>query len=132
MSIKSKHDIITLIAGGTGGHIYPALAILYEIKKTNENMNWYSTYKNIGYFWGFFLSSFVYNAGNWLTILYIVMFSWLIRFTVGLWDKNVYSIEIDPIYYIKFHFIRLIYYLKLKYLYYLKWHLYLKFLAKMN
>ena len=36
MSIKSKHDIITLIAGGTGGHIYPALAILYEIKKTNE------------------------------------------------------------------------------------------------
>ena len=37
MSIKSKqHNIITLIAGGTGGHIYPALAILYEIKKTNE------------------------------------------------------------------------------------------------
>ena len=37
MSIKSKqHNIITLIAGGTGGHIYPALAILYEIKKTNK------------------------------------------------------------------------------------------------
>ena len=36
MSIKSKqHNIITLIAGGTGGHIYPALAILYEIKKTD-------------------------------------------------------------------------------------------------
>ena len=34
MSIKSKHNIITLVAGGTGGHIYPALAILYEIKKT--------------------------------------------------------------------------------------------------
>ena len=34
MSIKSKqHNIITLIAGGTGGHIYPALAILCEIKK---------------------------------------------------------------------------------------------------
>ena len=37
MSIKPKqHNIITLIAGGTGGHIYPALAILYEIKKTNK------------------------------------------------------------------------------------------------
>ena len=36
MSINLKHDLITLIAGGTGGHIYPALAILYEIKKTNE------------------------------------------------------------------------------------------------
>ena len=36
MSIKSNHDIITLIAGGTGGHIYPALAILNEIIKTNE------------------------------------------------------------------------------------------------
>ena len=37
MSIKSKqHNIITLIAGGTGGHIYPALAILYEIKKKNK------------------------------------------------------------------------------------------------
>ena len=36
MSIKSKQNIITLIAGGTGGHIYPALAILHEIKKTNK------------------------------------------------------------------------------------------------
>ena len=37
MSIKSKqHNIITLIAGGTGGHIYPALAILDEIRKTNK------------------------------------------------------------------------------------------------
>ena len=36
MSIKSKQNIITLIAGGTGGHIYPALAILDEIKKTNK------------------------------------------------------------------------------------------------
>ena len=34
MSIKSKqHNVITLISGGTGGHIYPALAILCEIKK---------------------------------------------------------------------------------------------------
>ena len=37
MSIKSKqNNIITLIAGGTGGHIYPALAILYELNKTNK------------------------------------------------------------------------------------------------
>ncbi len=37
MSIKSKqNNIITLIAGGTGGHIYPALAILDEIKKTSD------------------------------------------------------------------------------------------------
>ena len=35
MIIKSKQKIITLVAGGTGGHIYPALAILYEIKKIN-------------------------------------------------------------------------------------------------
>ena len=36
MSIKLKNDITTLIAGGTGGHIYPAIAILNEIKKTNK------------------------------------------------------------------------------------------------
>ena len=36
MIIKSKQKIITLVAGGTGGHIYPALAILYEIKKINK------------------------------------------------------------------------------------------------
>ncbi len=37
MIIKSKqNNIITLIAGGTGGHIYPTLAILYEIKKKSK------------------------------------------------------------------------------------------------
>ena len=36
MSIKLKSNITTLIAGGTGGHIYPAVAILNEIKKTNK------------------------------------------------------------------------------------------------
>ena len=36
MSIELKNNIITLIAGGTGGHIYPAIAILNEIKKTNK------------------------------------------------------------------------------------------------
>ncbi len=36
MSIKLKNNTTTLIAGGTGGHIYPAIAILNEIKKTNK------------------------------------------------------------------------------------------------
>ena len=36
MNMKLKNNITTLIAGGTGGHIYPAIAVLYEIKKTNE------------------------------------------------------------------------------------------------
>ena len=36
MSIKLKSNITTLIAGGTGGHIYPAIAILNEIKKTSK------------------------------------------------------------------------------------------------
>ncbi len=31
-----KSNITTLIAGGTGGHIYPAIAILNEIKKTSK------------------------------------------------------------------------------------------------
>ena len=36
MSIKLKGNLITLIAGGTGGHMYPAIAILEEIKKTSS------------------------------------------------------------------------------------------------
>ena len=36
MSIKFKNNFITLIAGGTGGHMYPAIAILDEIKKTSN------------------------------------------------------------------------------------------------
>ena len=36
MSTKLKKNITTLIAGGTGGHIYPATAILYELKNTNK------------------------------------------------------------------------------------------------
>ena len=36
MSIKLKGNLIILIAGGTGGHMYPAIAILEEIKKTSS------------------------------------------------------------------------------------------------
>ena len=36
MSIKSKSNFTILVAGGTGGHMYPAIAILNEIKKTNK------------------------------------------------------------------------------------------------
>ena len=36
MSIKLKNNLITLIAGGTGGHIYPAIAILDKIEKTSD------------------------------------------------------------------------------------------------
>ena len=34
--MKLKNNLTILIAGGTGGHIYPAIAILYEIKNTNK------------------------------------------------------------------------------------------------
>ena len=33
MSIKLKTNFTVLIAGGTGGHMYPAIAILDEKKK---------------------------------------------------------------------------------------------------
>ena len=36
MSTKLKDNTTTLIAGGTGGHIYPAIATLDEIKKTSK------------------------------------------------------------------------------------------------
>ena len=36
MNIKFKSNFTILVAGGTGGHIYPAIAILDEIKKTNK------------------------------------------------------------------------------------------------
>ena len=36
MSIKLKSNFTILIAGGTGGHMYPATAILDEIKKTSD------------------------------------------------------------------------------------------------
>ena len=36
MSIKLKGNLIILIAGGTGGHMYPAIAVLEEIKKINS------------------------------------------------------------------------------------------------
>ena len=33
MSKKLKGNLIILIAGATGGHMYPAIAVLEEIKK---------------------------------------------------------------------------------------------------
>ena len=36
MNIKLKSNFTILIAGGTGGHMYPALPILEEIKKTSN------------------------------------------------------------------------------------------------
>ena len=36
MTMKLKKNTTTLIAGGTGGHIYPAISMLYEIKKINK------------------------------------------------------------------------------------------------
>ena len=36
MSIKLKSNFTIFIAGGTGGHMYPATAILDEIKKTSD------------------------------------------------------------------------------------------------
>ena len=36
MSIKLKDNFTIFIAGGTGGHMYPAIAILEEIKKTSS------------------------------------------------------------------------------------------------
>ena len=36
MSIKLKSNYTILIAGGTGGHLYPAIATLDEINKTNK------------------------------------------------------------------------------------------------
>ena len=41
MSIKLKGNLIILIAGGTGGHMYPAIAILEEIKKTSNKEHYF-------------------------------------------------------------------------------------------
>ena len=47
MSIKLKNNFTVLIAGGTGGHMYPAIAILDEIKNYNLDNNDYKFYKRL-------------------------------------------------------------------------------------
>ena len=48
MSIKLKTNFTVLIAGGTGGHMYPAIAILDEIKK-KSNVFFITDKRGFGY-----------------------------------------------------------------------------------
>ncbi|MDE5007298.1 glycosyltransferase, partial [Francisella tularensis subsp. holarctica] len=41
MSLENKNIIIT--AGGTGGHIYPALAIAELLRQNKANVTWVGT-----------------------------------------------------------------------------------------
>ncbi|MDE4946968.1 glycosyltransferase, partial [Francisella tularensis subsp. holarctica] len=41
MSLENKNIIIT--AGGTGGHIYPALAIAELLRQNKANVTWFGT-----------------------------------------------------------------------------------------
>ena len=38
---------VLIIAGGTGGHIFPAIAIANELKKHNSNIVWLGTTKGL-------------------------------------------------------------------------------------
>lgn len=47
MSDKAKSPRILIMAGGTGGHVYPALAVADYLRKQNVEVSWLGTHKGL-------------------------------------------------------------------------------------